>query len=156
VHTPTVDVLQTALDKQALPVPKIHTSPKTQTYVQLATSFWIGQAQFRDVTATATVPDQTVTVTATKQSVTWNLGEATRTCTGPAATTQGLCTYTYLHSSADRPGKAYQVTATITWSVHWTCTGTCDSPGGDLGVTQMSSPAFAFPVREIQTESVAG
>jgi hypothetical protein len=35
----------------------------------------------------------------------------------------------------------------------WTCTGTCDTAGGNLGQMSMPSPALAFPVGEIQTES---
>jgi hypothetical protein len=155
-HIPTVDVRDTALQKQELPIPNIHSSPRGKSYVRLATSFWIDRGQFRNITTEASVPDQTVTVRAVRQSVTWQLGETTKTCSGMAATTPGSCTYTYQHSSAGQPGGVYRITATITWNVSWACTGTCDEPGGDLGVTTSPSPVFNLPVREIQTESKPG
>lgn len=147
IHIPTIDVVYNARDQLLLPAPDIHTSPHPRTYVHIKTGLQVGQAAYSVKKATATVPDQTVTVTATPDHVTWNMGEGTTTCR--AAT----CSYTYQRSSANQPNGKYAISATISWIISWACQGTCDSDGGVLTDPMTMTTNAQLAVGEVQTES---
>lgn len=159
----TADVVQVAMDSMSRPRPQLHTSPRTRTYVGLRTFLWVDRAQWRTQTATASVDGQTVSARSVPTAVEWNLGEKIITCTGRGTPYNpdgpmdqpGSCTYTYQRSSAGQPGRKYQISATIKWRVSWTCTGACDTAGGDLGLLSSTTVA-QLPVGEIQTGSQAG
>ncbi|GLZ09910.1 hypothetical protein Acsp04_01450 [Actinomadura sp. NBRC 104425] len=153
-HIPTQVVVESATDDLALPSPTIHTAPSPKTYVRAFTSLWIDSGSFTPRTAQASVPDQVVTATATPQSVTWNMVERTITC-GSAGSPNGTeCGYTYNRSSASQPGGRYQITATINWTVAWTCQGACD-PGQQAGTLPNMTTSSTTPlvVEEIQTST---
>ncbi|MDL4772157.1 MULTISPECIES: hypothetical protein [Thermomonosporaceae] len=150
---PTIVLAQQARDSAQLPVPTVHTAPKDKTYVRVQTSLWVDG--FVPVqTDPITVGAQTLQATATPKSVVWQLGETQLTCGDAGSKDGGTCHYTYKRSSAGQPGGAYKITATVVWTVAWTCTGAdCDSPGGDLDDLRMSSAPTALTVGEIQTNS---
>lgn len=146
-HIATIDVVHKATDALTLPPPRIRTSPRHKGYVNVRTYLSVDPAGLHAHPAKASVPEQTVTATATPTQIVWNTGETTVTCAATGAAKQ--CGYTYKRSSANRPGGKYRVTATISWTVVWTCTGACDTAGGS-GPTMNSRSSIAFPVGEIQ------
>lgn len=154
-HVPTIDVAQNARDQIVVPAPHVNTAPAGRTYVQLKTGLWVDQGDYVTRSIFLTVFDQTVTATATPRSVTWNMGEGTVVCAGPGTPDGTGCGYTYTHSSADRPGGTYTISATITWTLAWTCQGDCDAAGGQLAPLTMTTTA-RLAVGEIQTESGRG
>jgi hypothetical protein len=154
-HVPTVDVAYDARDQISVPAPHVHTAPGARSYVQIKTGLWVDQVDYATKSITVTIPDQSVTATATPQSVTWKMGEATVTCDGPGVPGGTQCGYTYQRSSANQPGGKYQISATITWTLAWTCTGNCDQADGTLNPLTMTTAA-QLGVGEVQTESKPG
>ncbi len=149
----TADLAEWARSTAKLPIPQVHTSPEGKTYVQVRTGLWVDG--FNTVqTAPITVGAQTVQATATPQSVRWELGETTLTCNGAGSKDGTSCGYTYHRSSTKAPGGSYKITATIVWTVSWTCSGAeCDQAGG--GLAEMTQPSAPTPlvVGEIQTNT---
>ncbi|RFU42221.1 hypothetical protein DZF91_07685 [Actinomadura logoneensis] len=134
----------------------VHTAPSGKTYVSVRTSFWVDG--FKTVsTPPASVPGQSVTATASPAYVTWALGDPTNpqmTCQDGGSQSGDSCNYTYKKSSVGVPGGSYQVTATITWNIHWTCVGNdCDQAAGDLPAMTMASAPTPLVVGEIQAGS---
>ncbi|MGH3627953.1 MAG: hypothetical protein ACRDRL_11010 [Sciscionella sp.] len=125
-----------ALSKLSLPKPVIHSSPggAVPQTVQLPTWAWLPKAQWARRSATASVPGESVTATATPLSVTWSWGDGTSTvCQGPgAAYVKGVsdpgapspdCGHTYRQTSAAGPNRQYPITATLAWAVAWSGAG---------------------------------
>jgi hypothetical protein len=154
-HVPTATVAEDARGRAVLPAPVIHTSPEGKSYVRVRTGLWIEPGAFEPRTASASVSDQTVQATATPQNVTWKLVEGSVVCDGPGSKDKAECGYTYQRSSTHQPGGKYRISATITWSVHWTCEGNCDDDEGDAAPMTMTS-TFDLTVGEIQTGSRQG
>ncbi|MGK5553316.1 hypothetical protein ACSNOI_17025, partial [Actinomadura kijaniata] len=146
----TVELAEMARTTAKLPVPIVHTSPDKKTYVRMRTGLWVDN--FVPVeTDPISAGDQTVQATATPKSVTWQLGETTLACNDGGSKDGKTCGYTYKRSSTGQPGGAYQITATITWEVTWTCQGAeCDAPSGTLADLTMPSAATPLVVSEIQ------
>jgi hypothetical protein len=140
------------------PTPTIHWSPEPRSYVRLRTGLWVEPGDFAGLRTDPpiTAGEQTVTAIATPKHVEWNLVEKTIRCSTAGSPDGTECGYTYQRSSAGRPGGEYQITATVVWSVAWTCEGDCDpGAGGPLDDITASSTAL-LPVDEIQTESQPG
>jgi hypothetical protein len=153
VQVRTIDVAYDARNQLQLPAPRIHTSPRNKTYVQLRTGLWLDPGDFARETAPASAGGQTVTAIGEPKSVTWNMGESSVTC-DTAGSPQGTqCGYTYQRSSADQPNGKYAISATVTWNVRWTCAGVgCDAAGGTYAVPTMSMTTSAtLAVGEVQT-----
>lgn len=149
-----VDMAQEARTTAVLPVPGVRTAPANKTYVRLGTRLWA--TGFRNVpTEPITAGAQTVEAVAAPKYVIWDLGETTMTCPGPADEGDAIeCRYTYKRASARAPGGRYDITATIVWGVTWTCEGTpCNPASGTLDDLTSTSPALAFEVSEIQTNT---
>ncbi|SEG42759.1 hypothetical protein SAMN04489712_105158 [Thermomonospora echinospora] len=149
----TLDLAAQARSTAELPTPTAHTAPSDKTYVSLRTRLWVDG--FVPVsTEPINVGNQIVVATATPRTVTWSLGETTVTCNGPGSKTSDACSHVFQRSSASTPGGAHQVTATITFSVTWTCVGSgCDAPGGTLDDLTSTSIPQPLVVSEIQTNS---
>ena len=105
---------------------------------------WLPTGVFTPVSATASVPGESVTATARPTSVIWNFGDGTSiTCPGagtpfpvggdPEAASP-TCGHTYTHSSG--VGGSYTVTATINWNVTWAGAG---QTGAFNGMTTTAS-----------------
>lgn len=149
----TLDLAEQARSSAQLPIPTAHTAPSDKTYVGLNTRLWV--EGFTPVTtAPISVGDQTVVATATPRAVTWRLGETTVDCDGPGSKDSNACSHVFQRSSARAPGGAHQVSATITFTVTWTCEGgECDAGGGTLGDLTSTSVPQPLVVSEIQTNS---
>jgi hypothetical protein len=149
------DLAQQARAGAVLPVPVVHTAPTPHTYVRLKTALWVGG--FEEITTPpATTATMSVIAVATPKTVTWHLGPKNITCENAGAKNDpDLCGYTYQRSSANQAGGVFKITARITWSLRWVCTGAgCPDPAaGDLPDLFMDSAPFPLIVTEIQTES---
>jgi hypothetical protein len=122
---------QQAVSQLTLPGFEISASPATSAdqLVGLPTWLWLDQAGWQPTTATAAVPGESVTATATPTSVTWSFGDGTTlTCQGPGTPYSAgdspqqpspTCGHTYTTTSANQPDAAFTVTATVSWSVVW-------------------------------------
>jgi hypothetical protein len=119
-----------------LPDPVIRSSPATAAMqlTELPTWLWMAPGIWAPRSATAAVPGESVTATATPESAAWQMGDGqTVTCHGPGTAYAGgsnpasaspTCGYTYTQSSAGQPGAAFHVTVTITWHITWRGGGT--------------------------------
>jgi hypothetical protein len=153
---PSIDLAWRARGDLGLPAPHVHWAPQPRTYVQLRTGLWVDRADFAEFSKSVSAGGQTVTATATPKRVEWGLVETTIQCQSAGSADGTACGYTYQRSSAAQPDGTYHITATITWSVNWTCQGACDpNAGGPLDPISMSSAA-QLPVDEIQTETQPG
>lgn len=160
---PPGTVAQLAVRYLQLPGPVIRSSPgpRDLQLVSLPTWLWISPAVWAPQSKTASVPGESVTVTATPVSVAWRMGDGTTvTCDGPGAAYTGsadpaapspACGYTYTRSSAGQPGGAFRVTATIKWTIFW-------FGGGLTGRLPplFSAAAAAFRVAESQAVNITG
>jgi hypothetical protein len=156
---PTIQVAGTARDQLNLPAPRIGTSPSPRSYVRMRTGLWVDPANFGVVRASATDPlgNQTVTATATPVNVRWNMVEGTVVCQGPGTPNTTECGYTYQRSSAGQPTGHYRISASITWTIDWTCNGAdCESSGAPPLAPMTMTTSADLPVLEIQTESQPG
>jgi hypothetical protein len=131
---------QTARRYLPLPAPGIRTSPAVSVdqVVNVPTWLWVDPATWGPRSATASVPNETATVTATPVSVTWTLGDGSRVvCHGPGTPYTGGdparpspdCGHLYRRSSAGQPGLRYPVTATTSWRISWVASGVVAASG---------------------------
>jgi hypothetical protein len=149
----TADLVAQARAAAAFPVPVVHTAPKGKTFVRLRTSLWVDGFEVVK-TKPITVGNQTVQLTGEPAKVVWDLKEASHTCYTAGSEDGKACNYTFQRPSADQPGGAYQISATIYWNVTWACDGAdCDEPGGNLGQQVMPSAGTPLVVGEIQTNT---
>ncbi len=142
----------------ALTAPDVRTSPSADgdQLVGVPTWLWVGDA-WAPLTATASLPGVSVTVTATPESVVWDMGNGDRlVCRGagtaydpdrPDGDQSTDCAYTYDRASGHQPGQRYPVTATTTWQVSWSASGAAG--GGSLGALSRST-TFGLRVAEAQ------
>lgn len=94
---------------------------------------WLQSSVWSPVSASASVPGESVTATATPVSVAWDFGDGTSaTCLGPGtpfepgdnpSAPSPDCGHTYRTASGDAPGAALQLSATVTWRVSWAGAG---------------------------------
>lgn len=143
---------QRAVRQLGLAGPDIQTSPPVgaEQVVGLPTWLCTGMtaATWGSHAATAAVPGESVTATATAERIVWDLGDGTSiSCDGPGTPyQQGMdahaasptCGHTYTASSAGEPDQAYRVTAATTWSVRWAGGGV----QGQLTVRRTSQAAL--------------
>jgi hypothetical protein len=126
-------VAQMARKQLRLPQPRIAASPTGDQLVNLPTWLWLSEG-WRQVSASASVPGVSVTAVAQPTSVEWSTGDgSTVTCTGAGTPFRaGItdprspspdCGHTYRVSSANQPGQAFPVTATVRWTVTWSGAG---------------------------------
>jgi hypothetical protein len=134
-----------------------------ETFVNVPTFFWAGPWQ--TVTATANDGFKAVTATAVPSYVTWALGDGeSMTCAGPGVpwspgVTESYCSYTYAMSSVHQPqvggdvnDRPFQVSATVTYQVSWTCAGLCGGvTAGAVGAVAGPTTLASLVVGEIQT-----
>lgn len=151
---PPVDVAEQAENALRLPSPQIETSPAGLTFVNLATWLWIDPAIWHAYSVTASVGSVSATATATPIDVEWSTGDGgTVACAGPGTAyvanepsteQRTACSHVYESISS-----RYEVSATITWSVHWTAAG---GPGG--GPLSPLETASSRPIAVAQIESI--
>jgi hypothetical protein len=125
--------------------------------VNLPTWAWVPAADFAPLSATASLPGVSATVTATPYAVDWAWGDGSRSrCTGAGTPyTAGAkdparpspdCGHTYRTTSADAPGERFSVAARTDWHVRW-------SGAGQSGTLPdlSSSAGAAWRVEQIQS-----
>ena len=130
---------QTARRYLPLPAPGIRTSPAAaDQVVNVPTWLWVDPATWGTRSATASVPNETATVTATPVRVTWTMGDGRRVvCAGPGtpysagdpARPSPDCGHVYRRSSAGQGGLAYPVAATTSWRISWVASGVVAASG---------------------------
>ncbi len=154
---------QQAVSQLHFPNFSIGASPSTtdDQLVGLPTWLWLQPAAWHPITATAAVPGESVTATATPESVIWNLGDgSTIACQGPGVpytesdsptASSPTCGYTYSESSAGEPNDAFTVTATVSWSVSW-------AGGGQTGTVPelYNSATTTLRVADVESLNTAG
>ncbi|MGH3320766.1 MAG: hypothetical protein ACRDN9_11395 [Streptosporangiaceae bacterium] len=149
--------------KIKLPKPDISINPARRSFVRLPTWVWITGAATEPVSVTAGIPDgPSATLTARPTHVEIDPGTrgdratlhpASGVCPGTGKPYNGNpkatppCGVTYTHSTADVPGQAYHLTATVEWAVTWSGS---DGSGGTLPTGRVSDTAD-IRVAEVQT-----
>ncbi|WP_460854725.1 hypothetical protein [Nocardiopsis coralliicola] len=132
-------VADEARDALALPDPGIATSPDqgSPVLVRVPVWLWIDEETWQPETAEAEVPGGSVSVTATPESASWEMGDgAVVECEGPGraydparddpAASSPECGHTYT-TAAERGG--FPVEVGVVWSVTWEAS---DGSGGEL------------------------
>ena len=158
---PPVVLARQARNQLQLSGPRIDANPSPQREQLTFLPTWLWVTGWVPVSATAAVPGESVSATATPTRVSWSMGDGTTVvCRGsgtpyragddPRAASPD-CGHTYRSSSAGQPGGAYPVTATVTWSVTWTGGG----QAGALPALTTTSGA-AFRVAESQALNTDG
>ncbi len=119
-----------ALLKLATPVIESNPRPGLPQMVSVPMWAWIPAGVYAPVSATASVPGEAVTATATPASVAWSFGDGTSlVCAGPGTPyTAGsdpkaaspTCGHTY---TADSGRGTFTVSATVSWTVTWSGAG---------------------------------
>lgn len=150
-----------ARNQLRLLAPKIEANPAELQLVHVPTWLWMDRAEWGDVSATATVPGVSVTAVAHPSWVSWSMGDGSIvTCSGagtsfPPGTDPTKpspdCGYTYRASSAGQPNQAYQVTATVHWTVTWLGAGQ-----GGVFPDMTTTSTVAFGVAESQAITTGG
>lgn len=133
-------------------LPLVYPDPRTAPplpadhVVGLSTWLWVPASQWRPLSASASVPGLSATVTATPDVVVWDMGDGSEPviCYGPGTpyapgeTTD--CKHAYSYSGT------YEVAVEIRWRVRWQAT---DGTGGTLPVAWRGT-RFALDVVEVQ------
>jgi hypothetical protein len=159
---------QQVLSTMNLAKPTIHLAPEPPklSYVGLETWLWMNDTQWATLTDGASLPSARVTVTATPIHATWNTGDGkSETCTtagvaweawmNDSATTS--CWHTYQKTSDQMEDDKFPVTAILTYTVEWKCTGNCISSTGTLDDTSGPvSDVSGVRVSERQSVIVSG
>jgi hypothetical protein len=151
--------------RRQVAAPRLGWTPLGEDLTLVGTDTWLWVANPGDaygtVSATASVPGITVTVTARARQVRWDMGDGQQVvCATPGTPWQvGMsgddpspdCGHRYTRESGAAPGGRFRVRATVTWDVSWTGTG---GLGGDIDPLQM---AATRPLRvvELQVRQVA-
>jgi hypothetical protein len=168
-ETPAIDPYSVARQAERslrLPAPASQFDPSALSVVNFPTWLWIDAGIWHPFSETASVGTVSATAVATPTSVTWTMGDGGVTsCDGPGTPyvpeqpsdqQSTACDYTYLTSSDGQPSAdgnpnddAYDVVATIAWSVAWSVQGAAG--GGELPPLTTSA---SRPVRVEQVESV--
>lgn len=113
----------------------------------------VSQSTWGPVSATASVPGMSVTATANAVRIVWDMGDGHRvTCDGPGtpyakgvrATSSPTCGHVYTRSSTTEPDAVYAITATTTWDIRWSGSGS----SGQL--TQTRSSSASLRIGELQ------
>lgn len=139
--------------------------PPKRTYVGLDTWMWIPSTQWTSIAKSVTAGSTTVSVTARPVRVDWDMGTGRTVCDGPGhAWREGVmgsgaespCVYRYTRVSDFEPTGRFPVTAQITYTVTWMCTGNCTVSDGSLGEVQGLAGRSAVEVGERQSVVVNG
>lgn len=163
-----------------LEFPEVRTSPPSgvPAVVHVPVVLWLEPGQWRPLSASASVPGLSATITARPVRVEWDMGgvgdDGPVSCEGPGTPyeegdvagltmaelegrARGLwdCYHLYRVSSREDitgdPAEVYEAEATLVWEVSWSASDGSGGPLPDVG----RSTTFAMQVGEIQTLNVA-
>lgn len=141
--------------------------PDAPTYVQVPTWFWVPEEQWRTpISATASVPGLSATVTATPRALRFDPGDAkygsgSVSCGGPGTPFAGAmdlvssrsdCSYVYRHTPGAAGRDRWKGAVSIEWDVVWSAT---DGSGGVLPPI-VTTIVRDIDVREIQAVVTKG
>ena len=156
---------QLAVSQLNLTSPSVSMAPPMSqgAVVGLESWMWVSPAEWRPITATATVGGIAATATATPEYVIWQMGNGEQQvrCNGPGDAydpsipdqdQSTYCGYTYQQTSAGQPNQDFLVTTTVVFHVTWTSVGA--PGGGDLGLIPGQSTTTPLVVDEIGTEVI--
>jgi hypothetical protein len=161
---PAATLAEQALSRLSFPAARVATAPSEHTFVHLSTFLWIPASQWRSLSATAAIGGRSVTLVATPTAVLWDMGEGEVGCVGPGTPWDpaspdeqtSSCSYSYRTSSIAQPGigndRGYAVRVTVTYLLHWQCSGSCDQATGDLPARGV--PAQPARLRVLERQSV--
>jgi hypothetical protein len=172
VYQPGVRVVDSGtLARQAsktlpLDYPAVRTSPDTAVpqYVGVASWLWIDPAQWKPMSATASIPGLSATVTATPLRSEWDVGDGSEpvVCgagtpydqSRPAAEQRTDCSHVFERASSTAADGVFHASVTVWWSVTWQAT---DGAAGALPDAFRTS-TFDLLVGEIEAlrEAQAG
>lgn len=134
------------------PRPRTAPPPTANQLVGVRTWLWVDPGDWQPMSATASIPGLSATVTAQPTQTVWEMGDGTTvTCNGPGTPYDPQrpdgeqstdCGHVYQHDGAKT------VTATIVWTVTWSAT---NGAGGNLGTVQRSTQ---FPLTVEQRQAV--
>ncbi len=146
-----------ARGRLALPPPALAMSPPGPQLVNLPTWMWLPRRDWGTRSATASVPGESVTASATARSVTLAMGDgATVTCAGPGtpyeagqnpAGASPDCGHTYRSSSVTQPRSAFAVTVVVHWTVSW-------AGGGQQGTFPNLTTTARLPVSVVESQAL--
>jgi hypothetical protein len=146
------------VEEMSLPLAGVAMSPPegSDHLVNLASWLWVDNWQ--PVTTSATLRGVTVTVTATPDSVTWDMGagDPPVVCGPGRAYDPSVpdeeqstdCSYTYRRSSFGEPNERFRGAATMRWSIAWT------SSTGEAGALAPVSTRRPFTLRVAEGQAV--
>ncbi len=150
--------------RRQLPLPKIGLAPPAgQVVVQVGTWLWADPTVWQPVTATASIPGLTATVTAVPTKLRFDpgdggLGTGALTCDGPGQVWRpefgddrpSTCMYTYRHSSSLSPTGTWTAATSIEWAVTYTVS---DGTTGNLGTltTRSTQPITVGEIQALVT-----
>ena len=160
------DMAANAVGQLPLAIPVVHLAPGPphMTYVGLDTWLWMDPGQWKDLSLTVTAGGTSVTVVAHPLQVTWDLTEGSVVCESAGrmwdanmtSRDRTDCSYRFKGVSDHRQGGAFDVTATLTYAVSWTCSGACMVQSGSLGEVDGLPGRSAIRVGERQSVVVGG
>lgn len=140
--------------KLATPVIESSPRPGLPQLVSVPMWAWVPGGEYVSVSATASVPGESVTATATPVSVTWSWGDGTSTACPGAGTAytasadptspSPTCGHTYAQSSGNG---AFTLSATISWAVAW-------AGGGQSGAFNNMTTTATEAVRVEQSRAL--
>lgn len=154
-------LIAAAKSKAALVTPTVVLGPPITQVVNFPTWLAVSPSDWHDVVASASAGPVTATVKAVPIEVVWNMGDGDVVrCDGAgtiydpnkaASSQSSSCTYTWHISSANQPGEAFRVSATIVYSVTTSVIGAPD-PTPNLG--DSSGPTSFELVQVSQVEAL--
>ena len=131
-----------------LPAPEI--SPG-EAVANVPTWLWVDPATWTAAVAVESVGGVTVEVEARPVSTSWDLGEGTRTCTGPGiawseqaqqaydaqpaaerGTGNPACTFVFHNSSSTQPDGVHHAAVSVTWEFSWSLNGVAQGTFGSV------------------------
>lgn len=149
-------VVAMAIAQERIPAPAAMFAPDIERGAFVKAPLRFGITNGHPVSASASVPGVTATVTATPRRLEFTPGDGSPPAdcdvAGPGAGTgadqpAAACTYTYRDSSTVAPnGESWPARLRVEWAVGWTAT---TGAGGDLPSVTTTAD-YAVPVREIQ------
>jgi len=148
-----------------VPDVRLAPAPPERTFVGLETWLWMPAGQWSTLRKSVSAGATTVTVAAVPQRVVWDMGPSSTTCrsagrvwkVGEMPTHASTdCSYTYTKVSDFEPDQKFRVSATITYRVDWTCSGSCLAGEGTLGNVDGLPGTASISVGERQSVIVNG
>jgi hypothetical protein len=141
---------------------KIAPPPTYHTYISYKNWLWVESGQWHAVTGSQSVRGATVTLRATPSYVEWTMGNGdTVSCVGAGREwVKGMpenaptnCSYAY-DEMEDAKGDTWTVSAQISYTLAWTCTGNCGgATSGDLG-SQLAAAGDSTTITVYQRQTV--